>query len=114
MLAHQTDAIQHVLTGDIATGTVLARQSIDEPVRAVRTICVHSKQRMCHMSCGVDDTAFRLFFDKGNLYLFPDDQTTRPIGPITMDHPVPHHAGSSAGGEHSVMVPTPRLERGTS
>jgi len=30
MLAHQTDAIQRILTGDIATGTALARQSIDE------------------------------------------------------------------------------------
>ncbi|WP_292286863.1 hypothetical protein [Marivita sp.] len=70
----------------------------DEPVRAVRTICVHSKQRMYHTSCGVDETAFRLFFDQSNLYLFPDDQTTPPIGPISMGHPVPGRDMFSAHG----------------
>ena len=61
----------------------------DDEIRAVRTVCVHSKAQMFHQSYGVDETAFSLFFKDGDLYLMPHDRTTAPIGPIGMDVSVP-------------------------
>lgn len=61
----------------------------DDEIRAVRTVCVHSKAQMFHQSYGVAETAFSLFFKDGDLYLMPHDRTTAPIGPIGMDVAVP-------------------------
>lgn len=61
----------------------------DDEIRAVHTVCVHSKAQMFHQSYGVDETAFSLFFEDGDLYLMPHDRTTAPIGPIGMGAPVP-------------------------
>lgn len=74
---------------DVWISGALVNPYYDDAIRAVRTICVHSKGQMFHQSFGVDEISFFLFYEGTDLYLIPHDCKSTPIGPIPTGAKVP-------------------------